>query len=193
MNPNSQSNFTNNETQTKTQKNCNFHNSKKDLNIKDFISQKNKFYIQDFFNEKEAEKFLNSKKKALMEIKLDDDDNISNDEYEIEINKINNNILRTELNKSDIEENNQQNKKSKIKTKKDKSASPKRKRTTKAKKHNKNNNDNDFDIKHLFTMNALDKNNNDNSHDSNYIYKFIIDNANETKENFFKKLKKEIK
>ena len=126
-----------------------------------------------------------------MEIKLDDD---KNSESEIEINKMNNNILITELmNKSDTEENNQHNKKNKIKIKKDKSASPKRKKTSKIKKHNKNNKDNDIVIKKLFTMDALDKNDKDNSHESDGIYKFIIDNANETEENFFKKLKKEIK
>ena len=191
LHPNSHTNF---ETLPKNTKNSTFYNSKKELNINDFINQKNKFYIQDFFNEKEAKIFLYSKKQALMEINLDDDKNISNNEYEIEINKMNNNILKTELmNKSDTEENNQHHKKNK-KNKKDKSASPKRKRA-RSKKIKHNNNDNDFGFKQLFTVNAYDKNDNDkdNSHDSTLIYKFIIDNANETEENFFKKLKKEIK
>ena len=194
LNSNSHSNFTNYETLPKNTKNSTFYNSKKDLNINDFINQKNKFYIQDFFNEKEAKKFLDSKKKALMEIILDDD---KNNEYEIELNKINNNTLKTELmNKSDDEENSPQNKKNKVKRKKDKSSSQRKKRAgSKRKKHNKNNNNNDNDLgfKQLFTINGCDKNDKDNSQDSDYLYKFIIDNANETEENFFKKLKKEIK
>ena len=195
LHQNSQNNYTNFETPPINSKNSTIYNSKKDLNINDFVNQKNKFYMPVFFNERETNKFLDSKKRALMEINLDDDKNISNNEYEIEINKMNNNVLKTELkNKSDIEENNQQiKKKNKVRLKKGKSVNPKRKRGgSKKANHNKNNNDNNF-YRQLFTMDDCDKNDGDDTNESNFIYKFIIDNANETEEKFLKKLKKEIK
>ena len=44
----------------------------KELNINNFIKQKNKFFISNFFDEKESKKFMDSKDLALKEIKLND-------------------------------------------------------------------------------------------------------------------------
>ena len=52
--------------------------SKKNLNVIEFIKDKNKFYIKNFFDEYGAEKFLKSKEIALMEIKLNDEINCVN-------------------------------------------------------------------------------------------------------------------
>ena len=52
--------------------------SKKNLDVIEFIKNKNKFYIKNFFDEYEAEKFLKSKEIALMEIKLNDEINCVN-------------------------------------------------------------------------------------------------------------------
>ena len=49
-----------------------FHFLGKELNIIDFINQKNKFFFQNNFDEKETKDFLKSKEKALMEIQLDE-------------------------------------------------------------------------------------------------------------------------
>ena len=61
------------------------------LNVIKFIKDKNKFYIQNFFDECGAKKFLKSKEIALMEIKL-------NDEIICENNKHNNfNLIEKNL------------------------------------------------------------------------------------------------
>ena len=53
--------------------------SNKELNITNFIKQKNKFFISNIFDEKESQKFMESKDAALEEIKLNDNiENIKN-------------------------------------------------------------------------------------------------------------------
>ena len=90
------------------------------INIMNFIKQKNKFKIPDLFDEKNSKKFLDSKSEAMSEINL-------NDELEVENNN---------------------------------------------KKENKKKND---------------------SNNSDFIYKFILENANDSEEIFRKKLKNEMK
>jgi hypothetical protein len=58
------------QTQMKHSTNC---TSKKDLNIIDFIKQKNKFTIKTFFDEKGTKKFLASKDLAMQKIEITDD------------------------------------------------------------------------------------------------------------------------
>ena len=58
------------QTQMKHSTNC---TSKKELNIIDFIKQKNKFTIKTFFDEKGTKKFLASKDLAMQKIEITDD------------------------------------------------------------------------------------------------------------------------
>lgn len=58
------------QTQMKHSSNC---TSKKELNIIDFIKQKNKFTIKTFFDEKGTKKFLASKDLAMQKIEITDD------------------------------------------------------------------------------------------------------------------------
>lgn len=184
------------ESAHKNIKSGNIESSTKEMDIKDFIKQKNKFHIQALFDERETKIFLDSKEKALMEIKLEDDISTKNDEYETK------NIYKTDIkNESEFGENyTHKNKKSKKKIHKEKIASSngkkgnsiKRKNSTSVKKKKtitKNCSDNNKKCYNLETLNK----NNDDSDDSNYIYKFIINNANESDEKFFEKLKNEMK
>lgn len=184
----------------------------KESNVHDFIKRKNKFYIQDFFDEKKAENFLVSKKEALMEIKLYDEisgdrdscqddtinikkskndinDNITEEKTNNKSNKSNNQTLNENINKSP---NTKKSRKSMEKKKMTDSPDSKKKRkiskikvgqTTEI-KNEKNNTNNSADNS---------KNSNDDLNNSNYIYKFIIDNANDSDDKLYKKLKKEIK
>ena len=197
-NHNSHNCLTTFESAHKNIKSGNIESSTKEMDIKDFIKQKNKFHIQGLFDEREAKIFLDSKEKALMEIKLEDDIPTKNDEYEIK----NKNIYKTDIkNESEFAENyTHKNKKSKKKIHKEKIASSngkkgnsiKRKKSTYVKNKKtstKNCSDNDKKYYNLETLNK----NNDDSDDSNYIYKFIINNANESDEKFIEKLKNEMK
>lgn len=138
----------------------------KELNIINFIKQKNKFYISNFFDEKEVKMFLESKEIALKRIVLND-----------EIENTNNNISIT------------------INNQKENSTSPSKKKNKidKNKISNENKND-DKSSDSESNFNIIETVNNcENSKDNSFIYKFIIDNANESEDNFHKKLKKEIK
>ena len=54
----------------------------KQLNLLDFITQKNKFKMKKFFDQKATKKFLESKNLALMELNLDDEsDELYNKEF----------------------------------------------------------------------------------------------------------------
>jgi hypothetical protein len=55
----------------------------KQRNLLDFITQKNKFKMKKFFDQKTTKKFLESKNLAMMELNLDDEsDELYNKEYE---------------------------------------------------------------------------------------------------------------
>ena len=235
--------------------------SKKNLNVIEFIKDKNKFYIKNFFDEYGAEKFLKSKEIALMEIKLNDEINCVNNkknnfnlikkslklrkssninensiyiinkssnenrgEYSIKINRSSNlNIDENSLkftNKSgnedgnengrtitiksaNLEDNNDKDDKYNIspnirrgntivQNKKNKKEKKIRKNKTDKKKLKKKNIDNLYNN----NMNIKAKDKKSNSHDSNsshHLYKFIIDNVNESEDKFNEKLEKEIK
>lgn len=137
-------------------------NYKNKLNINDFITQKNKFRINNHFDEKGSKNFLLSKENAMMEMKFNDE------------------ILDNNEENSKILIKNISNKKLKNRIRKEKTISPKMKKI-KTKKYSIN----------LFA----EKNNEQSSNDSNnrdHIYKFIIDNANESEDKFYKKLQKEM-
>ena len=145
------------------------------MTVLNFIKQKDRFKIPDFYDEKNSKKFLDSKNKAMSEI-------ILSDELELDNNNKKENKKTNKYN-SELELNN--------KIKKEKKRVSKYNSTTKMLKTqyiNEKTSDTDnnkFDYNTNYKM--------DNSNDSNFIYKFILDNANESEEIFLKKLKKQMK
>ena len=165
--------FSSQNSKFKSMKNSTTNSSKKDFSIIDFIQQKNKFKIQDGFDEIETKKFLSSKENALKEI-------ILNEDIEEIKNSVNNIIL--------MEEKVQKNKKFRLSTKirKEKSASPRRKKEKKKKNNN---------IKIVKTDSDKLKEKNKNItdiDDDKFIYKIIIYNADEPEDIFMSKLNQEI-
>ena len=155
--------------------------SNKELNITNFIKQKNKFFISNYFDEIESQKFMESKDAALEEIKLNDNiENIKNNS-----DKPNNS---PKLKKAGYKSQ----KSLKPRISKGQDISPKRKRSKNNEKNNNNDKTNDNEGAFCNIFNTLNNCEND-SNDNNYIYKFIIDNVDETEDNFHHKLKKEIK
>lgn len=193
-----------------TGKNKKYNAPKKCLNVIDFIKQKNKFYMENSFDFKGTREFLASKEVAMRVIRL-------NDEI-VEEKKNNKECSQKNLLALDFyyyQENYKNNKSSKTtgkyslsprkprkKNKKlslnEKETDPKKKSSKKTKDRisskNKNIKENssylgsNIEINNIIFDKKLD-----NSDKDNYIYKFFIDNANETEDNFQRKLKKEIK
>lgn len=153
--------------------------SDKIMNVNDFVNQKNKFKVKNIFDEKETKNFLLSKEKALMEIQLTDNDSDDSDVDKIS-NNLNNNTLKEEISK---------NKKIQNQKNYSKQVSPRKKKG----KLEKNK-----DIKKVKTQKCRKSKNNFSKIEQNdsydeHLYKFIIDNADESEEIFMKKLNKEIK
>jgi hypothetical protein len=173
----------------------------------EFIKQKKKFFMQDFFDIKGTNDFISSKELALKKIELNDEILIEEKKNKI---KLNTKSISDKDNKYNIKESKKSNGNS-IKSKK------KRKRNTaicvhkhiniednngKKKSNSKKqiafNNKAKRKHKNKESNNNKDKDNNifiiDNksseSKDSNYFYKFIIDNANESDEKFHEKFEK---
>ena len=236
--------------------------SKRNLNVIEFIKNKNKFYIKNFFDEYEAEKFLKSKEIALMEIKLNDEINCVNNKKnnfnlikkslklvkssntnENSINIINKsanenrgeycikksikssnlnidenslkftnksgnedgneNSIKITIKSANLEENNDKNDKYNIspeirrgKTINQNKKKKKEKKIRQNKTEQKKSKNKKIDNLYNNNMNIKVKDKKSNSHDSNsshHIYKFIIDNVNESEEKFNEKLEKEIK
>lgn len=169
--------------------------SKKELNNINFIKQKNKFYISNFFNEKETKKFLESKDIALKRIILNEE--IENNNYNLDI--INNNLQfqKNEIKKKkDLKQQNQEESTNipmnkKIKNKNDKNDKNKilNENKNEINKNNDKSSDSEFNFNIIETVNNCEN----DSKDKDYIYRFIIDNADESEDNLHKKLKKEIK
>lgn len=177
----SQNDMSTNDTNKTRYKKSSFNKlSNKELNIINFIKQKNKFFISNYFDEKEAKIFLDSKEKALKEMKLND---------EINNNKNTNNKLNIN---SKIKHNGFKSQKS-LKRKMQKESISPRKRKSKD-KNEKNKYDERRSNKEVSNCNIFNTVNNceNDSNDNNYIYKFIIDNVDESEDNFHQKLKKEI-
>ncbi len=201
------SNFSN-ATNLKNAK-VNSHFSKRIETPLEFIKQKNKFFIQNCFDTNGAKDFIKSKELAMEEIKLYDE--ILYDE-----NNKNNGLSSSQLENNNKQTNNI--KKDNINRKRKKSGNIKREnknindnyvkksitkvKKNKAKNNEINNSDNDSnnskDISDKYNnIFIVDKKNNESkdseSKDNEYLYKFIIDNADESEEKFNKKLERVIK
>ena len=199
-----------------TGKNMKNNAPKKCLNVIDFIRQKNKFYMENSFDFRGTREFLASKEVAMRSIKLNDEiveqkgnnkehsqqnllaldfnyykENYNNNKssktagkFSISPRKARKKNKKLTLNEKASDQKNYKKKSSK-KTK-DKNGSQKSKNNNK--KENSSYLDSNIESSNIIYDKKIDNNDNDN-----YIYKFFIDNANETEDNFQRKLKKEIK
>ena len=199
-----------------TGKNKKYIAPKKCLNIIDFIKQKNKFYMENSFDFKGTREFLASKEVAMRVIRLNDEiveekknnkecfqqNLLALDFYYYQENYKNNKSSKTtgkyslsprkprkKSKKSSLNEKETDPKKYKKKnSKKTKDRISSQKSKNKNAKENSSYLGSNLEINNIIYDKKIDNNDNDS-----YIYKFIIDNANETEDNFHKKLKKEIK
>ena len=158
----------------------------------DFIKQKKKFIIQDSFDKRGAQNFLKSKEEAMMEIKLDDEilddiknkNNCNSNSYFFETNPDTNyykNSDRVKQRKNTISPI--------LSKRKSKFGKIKYSHFVKNIDDNKNSEKNINNFDNIFINNK----NEDDSKGSDFVYKFILDNANETEDNFQKKYEKIIK
>ena len=201
--------------------------SKKNLDLIEFIKQKNKFVIESSFDVNGTREFLASKEVAMRAIRLNDEIIEENKMSRVSKNCLTNKNL-IKINISNFNENEIKKKSYKIENEKKATISPRKSRkiakirmklgeefnpekniikpnkSKKSKKSEKKvkfksskNSDNESNIDNNSSINNNNENNiifdkADNESLSN-IYKFFIDNANESEEIFNKKLKKELK
>ena len=163
-------------------------NFKKNLKGINHLNIPKEYNLNNIFSEKGAKKFLESKEFAMMEIKLDDE--IIN---EIRMDK-------KYLNGMDEKKIEKENKKCKkdISNKNYINESKNKKNSKNKKERNINNPDckkkknNNYDS--IINNNIkIDRKENNESKDNEFIYKFILDNANESDDKFQKKLEKALK
>ena len=158
----------------------------------DFIKQKKRFIIQDSFDIRGSKNFLKAKEEAMMEIKLDDE--ILEEIKAENKNKYNTNSSFVET-KNDTKKFHRAKKRtytiSPVLRKKKSKYGRKSKHSHFAKNivENKNREKNTNNIENIFINNNIDH----DSKGSDYFYKFILENANETEDNFQKKFDKIIK
>ena len=151
-------------------------------------------HLYNIFDEEGTKAFLASKEKAMMEIILDDETKIEDGEENAIIKKKSSNFKNDKKNEN--EANGKQNKYNDNKNKKNskyknqESNIYKDKDKKSSKKSNKNSCNKNNDNKNNIII--VDKENNE-SKDSEFIYKFIIENANESEDKFHKKLEKALK
>ena len=146
----------------------------------DFIKQKKKFIIQDSFDKRGAKNFLKSKEEAMMEIKLDDE--ILEETKDKNKYNTNSSFFETKPD-TNYSKNND-----KIRKRTNTISPVLRKKKSKFGK-SKNNQFGkiiDDDANNIFINNK----NLENSKGSDLVYKFILENANETEDNFQKKYEK---
>ena len=197
--------------------------SKKNLNIIEFIKQKNKFVIESSFDVNGTREFLASKEVAMRAIRLNDEiteekkDNIvkKNSLTDKNLHKINissynenENVKKEEKNDNNRTISPRKSRKSaKLrirlgeeikhkKTKKSKKSKKNEKKTVKFKSSKIIGKESKVNISNSSIKNNIGNNiifEKADSESVSNIYKFIIDNANETEENFNKKLQIEIK
>ena len=173
--------------------------SKKNITpIIDFIKQKKNFFIHNAYDKNGTKNFLAERDVAMMEIQLNEE--ILEDNIKRNINKINIKSPFEEIkNELDIKEKN-----NKI-DKRTKTISPNNRKKNKDKENNlmKNKKSKYKIIKKNENKIKNENNNNDNniciideinedSKGNEFIYKFIIDNVDESDDNFNKKLEKVI-
>ena len=201
--------------------------SKKNLDLIEFIKQKNKFVIESSFDVNGTREFLASKEVAMRAIRLNDEiieenkmsrvskNCLTNKNLiKINISNFNDNIITKKSNKIENEKKatispRKSRKSAKIRMKLGEEFNPEKNtikphKSKKSKKSEKKvkfksskNSDNESNIDNNSSINNNNENNiifdkADNESLSN-IYKFFIDNANESEEIFNKKLKKELK
>ena len=187
----------------KSTKNDITSSTKKILNLIEFIKEKNKFFIRNAFDANGTREFLASKEVAMREIKISDEI-IEGNQKKVKFN--NNNINENENNKNNKNKNSTKTATGKATVSPRKSRKCHKikstiqlipqeniiehKRTKKSKKSRKSKSkiNNSFDNDKIV---IFDKEDSDSIH--NNIYKFFIENADESEENFNKKLKKELK
>ena len=141
----------------------------------EFIKEKNKFYIPTFFDKKETKKFLASKDIALMEMNLDDETVCSETKDENDTAIIYQSV-KSEVERHKIRSPRKYKEKNTVqKVKKKQTFSPDMitKRNHKKNKRNK-------DSVEL-------ESNSDNENDSLDLYKFIMDNIDDSDDKFYKK------
>ena len=146
----------------------------------DFIKQKKKFIIQDSFDKRGAKNFLKSKEEAMMEIKLDDE--ILEETKDKNKYNTNSSFFETKPD-TNYSKNND-----KIRKRTNTISPVLRKKKSKFGK-SKNNQFGkiiDDDANNIFINNK----NLENSKGSDFVYKFFLENANETEDNFQKKYEK---
>ena len=163
-------------------------NIKKNYKVINHLNIPKEYNLCNIFSEKGAKEFLESKEFAMMEIKLDDeiineirmDKNYLNGTYNKKIEKENKKCNNDKSKEKNINEN--KNKKN-SKNKKERNIN-----NADCKKKNNNN----YDNINISTKIIKGKENNE-SKDNEFIYKFILDNANESDDKFHKKLEKALK
>ena len=160
-------------------------NIKKNLKDINHLNIPKVYNLYNIFSEKGAKEFLESKEFAMMEIKLDDEiiNEIRMDKNYL--NGINDKKIEKENKKckNDISKQNNNNESKNKKNSKNK----KERNINNAKCKKKNNNN--YDNINLNNIIIEGKENNE-SKDNEFIYKFILDNANESDDKFHKKLEK---
>ena len=169
-------------------------NIKKNYKVINHLNIPKEYNLCNIFSEKGAKEFLESKEFAMMEIKLDDEiiNEIRMDKKYL--NGIDDKKTENENKKckKDISKQNNINEcknKNHSKDKKERNINNNKiiKDNTNCKKNNNN-----YDNININNKIILGMENND-SKDNEFIYKFILDNANESDEKFHKKLEEAIK
>lgn len=187
-------------------KNISKIDQKKLISPLDFIKQKKKFNIQNIFDSNGSKNFLDSKNEALKKIELTDEVinvkknenqnipsifssaiekknfNMNIEEEKNYCKKINNTSFICKDNNINIKINNSN-------FKKQFKESKYKKKPTRNKNITENQKEVDIDNNNILIFDEL----NNDSKNSNFIYKFILDNANESEDKFHKKLEKALK
>jgi hypothetical protein len=148
----------------------------------DFIKQKKKFIIQDSFDKRGAKNFLKSKEEAMMEIKLDDE--ILEETKDKNKYNTNSSFFETKPDTNNSKNNDKIRKRTNtispvLRKKKSKFGKPNY-------NQNKNSDKNNDNANNIFINNKILE----DSKGSDFVYKFFLENANETEDNFQKKYEK---
>ena len=185
------SSFFNNMNKTNSNQKTSNNNIKSNINEIIHFNTPKEHHLYNILDEKGTKAFLASKEKAMMEIILDDETKGEDSEENVIIKMKSSNFKNDKKNEN--EASGKQNKYNDYKNKKNSKYKNQESNINKDKdkdkeysKKNDKNNDNKNNII------IVDKENNE-SKDSEYIYKFIIDNANESEDKFHQKLEKALK
>ena len=158
----------------------------------DFIKQKKKFIIQDCFDKRGAKNFLKSREEAMMEINLDDE--IMEDVKDKKKYNINTSFVETKPDTNYTKNSDKARKRTHsispvFEKRKSKYGKSRYSQFAKIIGDNKNSEKKADEADNNFIFNKTQ----DDSKESDFVYKFILDNANETEDNFQKKFDKIMK